>query len=188
MESTRHHNIIPADFRLWFCISIQNHPPNIDESSARKVRFSTGIERFQIPIHAWPRIPTPNNATSTTDDLNELIDALVSGKGSVSIAALVGEADARRLGNVVTNISRLYGAGGLSQHALHHVVLGVMAMCLVAARPPMRVRRELPHNPCIIAGMAVLLADSNMAADKVIPAGSEWLGVEDLQSVRPIAA
>ncbi|KAK8146874.1 hypothetical protein G3M48_002477 [Beauveria asiatica] len=57
------------------------------------------------------------------------------------------------------------------------VVLGVMAMCLVTARLLMRVGCVLPQPPCIIAGITVLLANSNIMTDKVILAGLEWLDV-----------
>ncbi|KAM3439720.1 hypothetical protein NHJ13734_003601 [Beauveria thailandica] len=57
------------------------------------------------------------------------------------------------------------------------VVLGVMAMCLVTARPLMRVGCVLQPPPCIIAGIAALLANSNITTDKVILAGLEWLDV-----------
>ncbi|OAA48831.1 hypothetical protein BBO_01876 [Beauveria brongniartii RCEF 3172] len=68
------------------------------------------------------------------------------------------------------------------------VVLGVMAMCLVTARPLMRVGCVLPQPPCIITEIAALLANSIITADKIILAGSDWLNVEEMQSVRLIAA
>lgn len=48
-----------------------------------------------------------------------------------------------------------------------------MAMCLVTARPIMCVGCVLLQPPCIIAGIAALLANSNITTNKVIQAGSE---------------
>lgn len=64
------------------------------------------------------------------------------------------------------------------------VMLGLMVVCLVVARPLVRVGKVLPHNPCTIAGLAALLADSSLATDKAIPAGSEWLDDKGMQKAR----
>lgn len=208
-----------------------SRPPKVDEPSARKLKSGSGSERFQIPVNAWLEgltdplynrtIPAPNNATSTNNDVDEFIHALIFGKGGVTIAQIVGEANAHHFGDVVTKAYQAYMAQAVSlnmrsteavdkratgitgtmripghrrlvQNAAPkialQVMLAVMLLCLVAARPLLRVGRVLPHNPCTIAGMAALLADSGIATDRVIPAGSEWLSDEGLQSSRLFAS
>ncbi|EGX89769.1 hypothetical protein CCM_08022 [Cordyceps militaris CM01] len=210
-----------------------SHPPIIDESSARKLNSSTGSERFQIPVNAWlegltdpvydRRIPAPNNGTSALNDVDELIDALILGQPGVPITDIVGESNARRLGDVLTRAYQAYMAQAVSlnmrsstesispravtgsitgtmripdqrrlvQNAAPkialQVLLAIMVLCLAAARPLLRVGRVLPHNPRTIAGMAALLADSDLATDKVIPAGSEWLGDDALHSAKVLS-
>ncbi|KAJ4149919.1 hypothetical protein LMH87_010693 [Akanthomyces muscarius] len=91
----------------------------------------------------------------------------------------------------ITATMRIPGHRRLVQNAKPkialQVMLGVMVLCLAAARPLLRVGKVLPHNPCTIAGMAALLADSSFATDKVIPAGSEWLSSEEMRSARLFA-
>lgn len=205
-----------------------SRPPKVDESSAHKLKSSSGSERFQIPVNAWLEgltdpvynrtIPGPNNSTSTNNDVDEFIDALVFGKGGVSVSEIAGEAHADRLRDVVTKAYQAYMAQAVSlnmratediskraasgivgtmripgrrrlvQNAAPkialQVLLGVMVLCLAVARPLVRVGNVLPHNPCTIAGMAALLADSSLATDKVVPAGSEWLSDDGMQSAR----
>ncbi|KAJ3476471.1 hypothetical protein NLG97_g9120 [Lecanicillium saksenae] len=93
----------------------------------------------------------------------------------------------------ITGTMRVPGRRRLVQNAAPkialQVLLGVMVLCLAVARPLIGVGFGgggglLPHNPCTIAGMAALLADSSLATDKVVPAGSEWLDDKGLQSAR----
>lgn len=205
-------------------------PPVVDESSAHKLKSSTGSERFQIPVNAWLEgltdpvynrtLPSPNNGPPSNNDLDELIYALVFGKGHATLSDILGEDNACHLGDVVTKVYQDYMAQAVSLNmrstddigkrangitgTLHipgrrrlvqnepakiamQVLLGLLVLCLAVARPLLRVGKVLPHNPCTIAGMATLLADSNLATDKVIPAGSEWLDDEGLQSSRLFA-
>ncbi|TQV91943.1 hypothetical protein IF1G_09528 [Cordyceps javanica] len=207
--------------------------PRVDESSARRLKSSTGSERFQIPVNAWLEgladpvynrtIPAPDDGTSASNDVDELIDALVLGKDGIPVDDIVGEANVAHLGDAVTRAYRDYMAQAVSlnmraaeeatakraasivgtrrvpghrrlvQHAgpkiALQVMLGVMVLCLAVARVLLLrgLGHLLPHNPCTVAGMAALLADSSLATAKVVPAGSEWLGDEGQQSARLFA-
>ncbi|KAJ6439890.1 cutinase transcription factor 1 alpha [Purpureocillium lavendulum] len=53
-------------------------------------------------------------------------------------------------------------------------MLGTMVVCAIISRSLMRFRQVLPHDPCSIAGKAVLLTGADMATRKFIPPGEEW--------------
>lgn len=68
------------------------------------------------------------------------------------------------------------------------VLLGTMALCVVLSWLFMRKDALLPHNPCSIAGIAALLAGSELwkarheeRREPQIPSGAEWMCTEDLQ-------
>lgn len=207
-----------------------SHPPVVDESSARQLKSDAGNEHFQIPVNSWLEslfdpvynrtISAPGDGPSSLNDVDEFIDALILGKGGAPIDEIVGEANARHLGDVVTKVYQNYMAQAVSlnmrstadigkrssgitgtmaipghrrlvQNAAPkialQVMLGLMTLCLIVARPLMRVGKVLPHNPCTIAGMAALLADSSLSTDKVVPAGSEWLDDKGLDNSRLFA-
>lgn len=55
------------------------------------------------------------------------------------------------------------------------VMLAVLAVCAMATYMVMDTKKVVPHNPCSIAGMMSLLADSEMCKTReVIPEGAEW--------------
>lgn len=91
----------------------------------------------------------------------------------------------------IAGTMRVPGHQRLVQNAKHkialQVMLGIMVLCLAVARPLMRVGKVLAHNPCTIAGIAALLADSTFATDKEITAGSEWLSDDEIQNARLFA-
>ncbi|KEQ93128.1 hypothetical protein AUEXF2481DRAFT_31582 [Aureobasidium subglaciale EXF-2481] len=55
------------------------------------------------------------------------------------------------------------------------VILGFLAASAIATYLLLDMREVLPHNPCSIAGVASLLADSEIVTREVVPEGTEWL-------------
>lgn len=61
-------------------------------------------------------------------------------------------------------------------------MLAFLAVCATATYLMMDTKRVVPHNPCSIAGMMSLLAESEMCRTrKVIPAGAEWKSQRELR-------
>lgn len=61
-------------------------------------------------------------------------------------------------------------------------MLAFLAVCTAATYLVMDTRRVVPHNPCSIAGMMSLLAESEMCKTRdVIPEGAEWHSRSDLR-------
>lgn len=61
------------------------------------------------------------------------------------------------------------------------VLLGLMAFCGMMAYLLMDTKTVLPHNPCSIAGMATLLAGSEMCTRRVIPEDADRMSERELQ-------
>ena len=61
-------------------------------------------------------------------------------------------------------------------------MLAFLAACALATYLSMDTKSVVPHNPCSIAGMMSLLADSEMCRSRdVIPPGAEWMGTRELR-------
>ena len=61
-------------------------------------------------------------------------------------------------------------------------MLAFLAVCTAATYLVMDTRRVVPHNPCTIAGMMSLMAESEMCKTRdVIPEGAEWHSGSDLR-------
>lgn len=64
-------------------------------------------------------------------------------------------------------------------------MLAFLVVCAMAAYIMMDTKRVVPHNPCSIAGMMSLLAESKMCRTReVIPEGSEWETEQEWRSER----
>ncbi|KAI9881166.1 MAG: hypothetical protein M1830_007144 [Pleopsidium flavum] len=62
------------------------------------------------------------------------------------------------------------------------VMLSFMAVCAIATHILMETARVVPHNPCSIAGMMSLLADSELCGTRTLfPKGSEWKSDAELR-------
>ena len=60
------------------------------------------------------------------------------------------------------------------------VLLGIMFACGVTTYVLVR-PNTLWHNPCSIAGVASMLADSEVCSRNVIPEGAEWMSDRELK-------
>lgn len=60
-------------------------------------------------------------------------------------------------------------------------MLGFLAVSAVAMYLIIDTRNVLPHNPCSIAGVATLLADSELVTRDLMPHGAEWASDAQLQ-------
>lgn len=61
-------------------------------------------------------------------------------------------------------------------------MLALLAVCAISTYLVMDTRRVVPHNPCSIAGMMSLLAESELCKTRdVIPEGAEWQSRSDLR-------
>ena len=61
-------------------------------------------------------------------------------------------------------------------------MLAFLAVCTIATYLVMDTRRVVPHNPCSIAGMMSLMAESEMCKTRdVMPEGAEWRSGRDLR-------
>ncbi|KAI5270277.1 hypothetical protein E4T47_06354 [Aureobasidium subglaciale] len=61
------------------------------------------------------------------------------------------------------------------------VILGFLDASAIATYLLLDMREVLPHNPCSIASVASLLADSKIVTREVIPEGAEWLEDRELR-------
>lgn len=61
------------------------------------------------------------------------------------------------------------------------ILLGLMSFCGIMAYVLMETKTVLPHNPCSIAGMATLLAGSEMCTRRVIPDDADRMSERELQ-------
>lgn len=61
-------------------------------------------------------------------------------------------------------------------------LLAAMVVCVVTAFFLLDTRKLLPHNPCSIGAMAVLLTESEIL--KTIPEGAEWYGRKEIAKKR----
>lgn len=87
------------------------------------------------------------------------------------------------------NEARLVQHGG-PKLALQ-VLLGILTACAVAAWILLPANQLLPHNPCSIAGVGVLLAGRNLWPNGEVgkdvglsfPEGAQWMGDAELRKV-----
>ncbi|EEY21653.1 conserved hypothetical protein [Verticillium alfalfae VaMs.102] len=136
--------------------------------------------------------------------------ALLSGRGAQPIETLAGEANVDNLRKAATRLYKTYMAQAISANMRRdaellpayegrltssarrrlqqnngpkialQVMLGLMVVCIIASRLLMDVRTVLPHDPCSIAGVATLLAGSDMVT---MVEGSEWEDDKGLESL-----
>ena len=62
------------------------------------------------------------------------------------------------------------------------VLLAIMFVCGIAAYLLADTKRMLPHSPTSIAGVASLLAGSELVDRHFVPKGSEWMGDKELKT------
>lgn len=60
-------------------------------------------------------------------------------------------------------------------------LLALTFICLILASLFCDSRKTLPNNPCSIAVMSTLIADSEIVKAQVVPSGSEWVGDGELK-------
>ncbi|KAF2674684.1 hypothetical protein BT63DRAFT_17592 [Microthyrium microscopicum] len=61
------------------------------------------------------------------------------------------------------------------------VMIAIMIILTGASFAFMDGRKLVPNNPCSIAGMASLIADSELVKSELVPPGSEWLSDRELR-------
>ncbi|KAM0322164.1 hypothetical protein ACHAQA_009653 [Verticillium albo-atrum] len=148
--------------------------------------------------------------SNTTASLDAFSHALLSGRDAQPLEALSGEENVDNLRKAATRLYKTYMAQAISANMrgdgdflpayegtltssggrrLHQnngpkialqAMLGVMVVCIIASRLLTTVEEVLPHDPCSIAGVATLLAGSDMVT---MAEGSEWRDDGSLRSL-----
>jgi hypothetical protein len=87
------------------------------------------------------------------------------------------------LNGTITNPSRLRLVQNAISTRVLEALLGTILVCAIGASLLIDTRTVLPKNPCSIAAVASLLADSEIRDQKngIIPPGAEWMSNKELE-------
>ncbi|KAL9946316.1 hypothetical protein ACHAO5_003984 [Verticillium nonalfalfae] len=170
--------------------------------------FAYPINRLLLSIaNSLTANTTESDGIASLDGFSR---ALLSGRGAQTIETLAGEANVDNLRKAATRLYKTYMAQAISANMRRdaellpayegrltssarrrlqqnngpkialQVMLGLMVVCIIASRLLMDVRTVLPHDPCSIAGVATLLAGSDMVT---MVEGSEWEDDKGLETL-----
>lgn len=81
----------------------------------------------------------------------------------------------------LTNSNKIRLAQDEASKIVLQVLLAIMFVCGIAAYLLADTKRVLPHSPTSIAGMASLLAGSELVDRNFVPIGSEWMSDDELK-------
>lgn len=184
------------DTQHWFDISLNTMINSLQELP-NSIKGPNFINSF-IQALSWGRDGIPldrlyNNGDMST--LNTAANRLYGRYVAQAISANMRASSPPDVANNLYNINQQptnYTATlsqptkRLRQNRVPKIILQAMlaflAVCTIATYLVMDTRRVVPHNPCSIAGMMSLMAESEMCKTRdVIPEGSEWHSGSDLR-------
>ena len=93
----------------------------------------------------------------------------------------LSSADRTTVDAMLINPNRSRHAQDENSKIVLQVLLAIMVVCTAAAYLLTDTKGVLPHSPTSIAGLASLLAGSELVDMSLVPRGSEWMGDKDLK-------
>ena len=93
----------------------------------------------------------------------------------------LGSADRFTLDAIIINLNKTRVVQDEISKIVLQVLLAIMFVCGAAAYLLSDTKGVLPHSPTSIAGVASLLAGSELVDRILVPKGSEWMGDNELK-------
>ena len=184
------------DTQHWFDISL-NTLVNTLQELPDSVKGRNSINSF-IQALSWGHDGIPLDQLYNNGDLstlnaaaNRLYGRYVAQAISANMRAATPPDTARTSYNVEQQRADYSATLNQRSRRLHQnrgpkialqTMLAILAVCAAATYLVMDTRRVVPHNPCSIAGMMSLLAESEMCSTReIIPEGAEWKSRQELR-------